>query len=491
MPQLHDSSNRHATSAQPSAYVDGCARIFGLETEYGLSSTGMQHPIDASHLAMTMFRPILLAQRSTNTYTVNGSRLYVDVGAHPEYATAEARTPYDAMLVDAAGEMTIRNMALQAQRELRAHDHSNMKIHVFKNNADSAGHSFGCHENYLVRRNVPLAAIQEQLLPFLITRQIYTGSGKFDGTQWTYTQRAQFVDETVSSATTRSRPMINTRDEPHADPESFRRLHVIIGDSNRSQWATIMKCATTHIVLCAMEWEARTGQSTGLSRLHMANPIEANLAVNERGPAARIALADGTTMSALAMQQVAWECVHTFIEQHRHEVVASLQTDTGWGVERVLDEWQWVLARLANEELDALAHVVDWACKRQCFDQLMAHRSVEPVQIAQLDLDYHDIANGRLYQSLVQRGVMRTYATEQQISEAVCTPPPHTRAVLRGMFVQHAQQSSARTACDWTQLQIIEPVKQRVSILDPFDDQGSDAFYEMIALLDQLTLAQS
>ena len=284
MPQLHDSRSRHSTSTQPSATAGGCDRIFGLETEYGLSVGSADRTLDISQVAMTMFQPVVQRARSTNTYLDNGSRLYLDVGSHPEYATAEARTPFDAMLADAAGESIMRTMALETQARLRTQAGERATIHLFKNNADSAGHSYGCHENYLVRRYVDLRAIQTQLLPFLITRQIYTGAGRFDGDHWTYTQRARFVDETVSSATTRSRPMINTRDEPHADPESFRRLHVIIGDSNRSQWATMVKCATTHLVLGSMEHAARTGVPSGLERLEMADPVQANLEVNEHGP---------------------------------------------------------------------------------------------------------------------------------------------------------------------------------------------------------------
>ena len=147
----------------------------------------------------------------------------------------------------------MRNLALKAQRKLRESYGAHATIHVFKNNVDSAGHAFGCHENYLVRRFVPLETIEHQLLPFLITRQLYTGAGRMTPDGFQITQRADFLDEAVSSATTRSRPMVNTRDEPHADPDSFRRLHVIIGDSNRSQWSTWMKLAVTHLVLCAIE----------------------------------------------------------------------------------------------------------------------------------------------------------------------------------------------------------------------------------------------
>ena len=236
MPQLRDSGN-HSTApldAHTKDEIQSFARIFGIETEYGVSVTGSDRPCDAGQTAMMMFQPIVAEARSTNTYIENGSRLYLDVGSHPEYATAEARDPMDALALDAAGELVMRDLALDAQRRLRSIQGAGSTVHVFKNNVDSAGHSFGCHENYLVRRFVPLKTIEQELLPFLITRQLFTGAGRMGEQGFQITQRADFLDEAVSSATTRSRPMVNTRDEPHADPDSFRRLHVIIGDSNRS-----------------------------------------------------------------------------------------------------------------------------------------------------------------------------------------------------------------------------------------------------------------
>ncbi len=174
MPQLRDSGTRslHATEPVPSAEMErGFCRIFGVETEYGVAVTGAERPVDAGQVAMTMFQPIVSRSRSTNTYLANGSRLYLDVGSHPENATAEARDPREALAQDLAGEHVMRNLALKAQRKLRESYGAHATIHVFKNNVDSAGHAFGCHENYLVRRFVPLETIEHQLLPFLITRQ--------------------------------------------------------------------------------------------------------------------------------------------------------------------------------------------------------------------------------------------------------------------------------------------------------------------------------
>ena len=182
MPQLRDSGNHSSSPLDAGTLreVHSFARIFGIETEYGVSVTGADAPCDASQTAMMMFQPIVASARSTNTYIENGSRLYLDVGSHPEYATSEACDPMDALAVDAAGELVMRDLALDAQQRLRSTHGAHATVHVFKNNVDSAGHSFGCHENYLVRRFVPLEVIEHELLPFLITRQLFTGARQRD-----------------------------------------------------------------------------------------------------------------------------------------------------------------------------------------------------------------------------------------------------------------------------------------------------------------------
>ena len=324
MPQLRDSGNHGSwQEARRSSQFQGFARIFGVETEYGVSVTGSDHPVDAAQVAMMMFQPVVSRARSTNTYLTNGSRLYLDVGSHPEYATAEARDPMDALLQDLAGERGMAGLALGAQARLRARYGDGVNVHVFKNNADSAGHSFGCHENYLVRRYVPLETVEHELLPFLITRQLYTGAGRVTDQGFEITQRADYLDEAVSSATTRSRPMVNTRDEPHSDPDEFRRLHVIIGDSNRSQWATWMKLAVTHLIICVIEEAARLGEDSGFASCALADPGAANRAVSAdlTCVTARLRLADGSEpVSAVQMQRRYQAVVRDFMERH-HDAV--------------------------------------------------------------------------------------------------------------------------------------------------------------------------
>ncbi|WP_137652443.1 proteasome accessory factor PafA2 family protein [Bifidobacterium moukalabense] len=487
MPQLRDSGN-HSTApldGRTRSEVDAFTRIFGIETEYGVSVTGADAPCDSGQTAMMMFQPIVARSRSTNTYIENGSRLYLDVGSHPEYATAEARDPMDALALDMAGELVMHDLAMDAQRRLRASHGKRTMVHVFKNNADSAGHSFGCHENYLVRRFVPLTVIEHELLPFLITRQIFTGAGRVGERGFQVTQRADFLDEAVSSATTRSRPMVNTRDEPHADPDAFRRLHVIIGDSNRSQWATMMKLATTHLVLCVIEQAGREGRESGFARLAFVDPGAANHAVSRdvSGVGATFDMADGGVISggAVAMQERYLVAVERFVEDHP-EVVASLpRTD----VHDVIRQWRTVLETFGSGDADVLADRVDWICKRRLFDALQARTGrLSTSRLEQLDMDYHDVANGTVYASLCRRGGMRTMLGPDAADHALRTPPSDTRAVLRGRFVREAKARGARYSCDWTRLTLMAPQHSEMVLLDPFDFEESERFRRMLGSLD-------
>lgn len=487
MPQLRDSGNHSSSPLDAGTLreVHSFARIFGIETEYGVSVTGADAPCDASQTAMMMFQPIVASARSTNTYIENGSRLYLDVGSHPEYATSEACDPMDALAVDAAGELVMRDLAQDAQQRLRSTHGAHATVHVFKNNVDSAGHSFGCHENYLVRRFVPLEVIEHELLPFLITRQVFTGAGRVTESGFQITQRADFLDEAVSSATTRSRPMVNTRDEPHADPDAFRRLHVIIGDSNRSQWATMMKLATTHLVLCVIEQAGREGHESGFSRFAFTDPGVANRAVSHdlSGVNASFDMADGSTLQggAVAMQERYLQTVEQFVDEHP-EVASSLpRTD----VHDVIRLWRNALETFRSGNVDALSGKVDWVCKHRLFEALRTRSGgkVAQCKLEQLDLDYHDVANGTLYDSLLRRGALCSLIGDRQAQKARTTPPADTRAALRGRFVCAAKAYGAQYSCDWTRLSLQTPQKMDMVLLDPFQCEGNEDFQAMLDAL--------
>jgi proteasome accessory factor A len=232
-------------------------RIFGIETEYGVTCTLRgQRRLSPDEVARYLFRRVVSWGRSSNVFLVNGARLYLDVGSHPEYATPECDSIYDLVVHDKAGERILEQLLSSAEQRLRD-EGIRGTVYLFKNNTDSAGNSYGCHENYLTGRNDDLSAYAEVLIPFLVSRSIYAGAGKVlltqRGATYSMTQRAEHIWEGVSSATTRSRPIINSRDEPHADAERFRRLHVIVGDSNMSEYTTFLKVGATAIILRMLE----------------------------------------------------------------------------------------------------------------------------------------------------------------------------------------------------------------------------------------------
>src|SRR5918911_877192 len=232
-------------------------RIFGLETEYGVTCTYRgQRRLSPDEVARYLFRRVVSWGRSSNVFLRNGARLYLDVGSHPEYATPECDSVTDLVTHDRAGERILEGLLVDAEKRL--HDEGIAgEIYLFKNNTDSAGNSYGCHENYLVSRHGEFGRLADVLIPFLVTRQLICGAGKVlqtpRGAVYCLSQRAEHIWEGVSSATTRSRPIINTRDEPHADAERYRRLHVIVGDSNMNETTTLLKVTMTDLVLRMIE----------------------------------------------------------------------------------------------------------------------------------------------------------------------------------------------------------------------------------------------
>ena len=232
-------------------------RIFGIENEYGVTCTLRgQRRLSPDEVARYLFRKVVSWGRSSNVFLGNGSRLYLDVGSHPEYATPECDSAHDLVVHDKAGERIVEKLLGDAEERL-AEEGIRGDVFLFKNNTDSAGNSYGCHENYLTSRRDDLSDYAEVLIPFLVSRQIYAGAGKVlqtaRGAMYCISQRAEHIWEGVSSATTRSRPIINTRDEPHADAERFRRLHVIVGDSNMSEYTTFLKVGACALMLRMLE----------------------------------------------------------------------------------------------------------------------------------------------------------------------------------------------------------------------------------------------
>src|SRR4051812_45917884 len=286
-------------------------RIMGIETEFGITCTFHgQRRLSPDEVARYLFRRVVSWGRSSNVFLRNGSRLYLDVGSHPEYATAECDDLPTLIAHDKAGGRILQELVVDAETRL-AEEGIGGDIYLFKNNTDSAGNSYGCHENFLIARGGEFARIADGLIPFLVTRQLIAGAGKVlqspRGATYCLSQRADHIWEGVSSATTRSRPIINTRDEPHADAEKYRRLHVIVGDSNMSETTTMLKIGSADLVLRMIE------AGVVMRDLTLENPIRAIREISHDMTGRRVVkLANGRELSGLQIQREYYERAAAF-----------------------------------------------------------------------------------------------------------------------------------------------------------------------------------
>jgi len=336
-------------------------RIFGVETEYGVTCTFRgQRRLSPDEVARYLFRRVVSWGRSSNVFLRNGARLYLDVGSHPEYATPECDNVVDLVAHDKAGERILEGLLIDADRRLREEGIAG-DVYLFKNNTDSAGNSYGCHENYLVPRHAELGRLTDNLTPFLVTRQLICGAGKVlqtpRGAVYCVSQRAEHIWEGVSSATTRSRPIINTRDEPHADAERWRRLHVIVGDSNMSETTMLLKVGTTDLILRMIE------AGTVLRDMTLDNSIRAIREVSHDITGRnRIRLANGREISALDIQYEYLNRAKDFTDAN------GLDAST----KRVLEMWERALGAIETGNLAKMAREIDWVTKYRLIEGYLA-----------------------------------------------------------------------------------------------------------------------
>ncbi|HEY4021323.1 MAG TPA: Pup--protein ligase, partial [Pseudonocardiaceae bacterium] len=397
--------------------------------------------------------------RSSNVFLRNGSRLYLDVGSHPEYATAECDDLAQLVTHDKAGERILEELLVDAERRL-ADEGIGGDIYLFKNNTDSAGNSYGCHENYCVGRAGEFSRIADILLPFLVTRQLICGAGKVlqtpRGAVYCLSQRAEHIWEGVSSATTRSRPIINTRDEPHADAERYRRLHVIVGDSNMSEVTTLLKVGSANLVLEMIE------QGVQFRDFSLDNPIRAIREISHDLTGKRpVRLAGGREASALDIQRE----YHAKAAEH----VARRGSDPV--ADRVIELWGRTLDAVDSQELSKIDREIDWAIKYRLVEQYRAKHGLElsSPRIAQMDLAYHDIRRGRgIFDLLQRRGLVERVTDDAAIDAAKDLPPQTTRAKLRGDFIAAAQQAGRDFTVDWVHLKLNDQAQRTVLCKDPF-----------------------
>src|SRR5580765_641623 len=379
-------------------------RIFGLENEYGVTCTLRgQRRLSPYEVARYLFRRVVPWGRSSNVFLANGARLYLDVGSHPEYATPEGDPIYDLVAHDKAGERILENLLSAAQQRLRE-EGIRGDIFLFKNNTDSAGNSYGCHENYLTSRRDDFGHYAEVLIPFFVSRQIYAGAGKVlqtaRGAMFCISQRAEHIWEGVSSATTRSRPIINTRDEPHADAERFRRLHVIVGDSNMSEYATFLKVGAAACMLRMLE-----DTSVVLRDMTLENPIRAIREISHDMTCKRtVRLGNGREVSAIDIQR---EYLDRALRYSDTKGFPPLE-------QRALEMWEHCISIIENDPLK-LDREVDWVIKYRLLEAFRTRHDLPlgHARVQLLDLQYHDISRERSpFYKLQDRGMVERLCTD-------------------------------------------------------------------------------
>lgn len=398
-----------------------------------------------------------------NLVLTNGARYYVD-HAHPEFSTPEVTNPRDCVLWDKAGEAILATSVERALEVLPA----GARVHVYKNNSDGKGNSYGTHENYLVDRAVPFAKLAASLVPFFVTRQVFCGAGKVgceeagvEGVSYQLGQRADFIEAEVGLETTLKRPIVNTRDEPHADPERFRRLHVICGDANMCDVATFLKVGTTGVVLLLIEDGVLDPEAFTL-----AAPVEA-MKIVSRDPAlgATIPLEDGRRVTALDLQWEYLDAVKGYLKTGR---AAEALEGAEWPDE-VASRWEYVLTALEGDP-SSLARELDWVAKLELLEAYRERHGLgwEDPKLRLIDLQYHDVDLERgLFGRLQSSGRIERLVSDAEIERAMITPPRDTRAFFRGTCL--ARYTSQLVAASWDALifDLDGQTLKRVPMLDP------------------------
>jgi proteasome accessory factor PafA2 len=478
-------------------------RVFGLETEYGITVDGMEsvdvvaesielvrgyteHGVhmkwdydledphrdargfraaellqdtdESAYFEIDRNRPLSFEEIKSDLVLSNGARFYND-HAHPEYSTPECTTLRDLVAQERAGERILAECARRRNLKLP----NGQAVRLYKNNTDFSGHSYGCHDNYLMRRDVTWDRIVAGVLPFLVTRQIFAGAGKMGieaestaGQPGTYqiSQRADFFAVLVSIDTMNRRPLVNTRDEPHADSSQYRRFHVILGDANMSEWATALKVGTTALVLDLIERGAAP-------QLEIAQPIDATKSISrDQTYDWIIELTDGRKISAIDVQRIYLAAAAKAATQERDEEIAWL-----------LREWEAVLNDL-ERDVRLCRDRVDWVAKKGLLEALRDEEQLSWTDpwLQSIDLEYHNIApEAGLYYELLRQGTMRRFVAEAEIKRAVFTPPGDTRAFFRGRSV--ARFNAQIKSIQWDEIVFANGASpQRVQLAEPNDN---------------------
>jgi proteasome accessory factor PafA2 len=463
-------------------------KVIGTETEYGISAVGSPefNPVLSSSLLISTFagalrrirwdyeqesplrdargfEPVQVREPAeedlglANVILPNGARYYVD-HAHPEYSTPECVSARELVVHDKAGERILELSLRELQRVLPP----GQRVAIYKNNSDGKGNSYGTHENYLMDRATPFASIVRDLTPFLVSRQVFTGAGKVGGeAPWEerdrhgfqITQRADFFEAEVGLETTLKRPIINTRDEPHADPDKYRRLHVIVGDANMCEVATYLKLGTTTLVLKMIEDEY-------LPDLSLANPVSALHQVSRDVTCtAGVRLADDRNLTAVQIQWEYLDRAAKYVEQE----------DDSPDNREVLRRWEEVLSGLETDP-DSLHRQLDWVAKRRVLEGYRARDGLawSDPKLRLVDLQYHDVRRDKgLYNRLAETGQVERLVGDQEIERAIMEPPEGTRAFFRGRCISRYPDSIAAASWDSIIFDVGRESLQRIPMREP------------------------
>ncbi|MGD7731341.1 proteasome accessory factor PafA2 family protein [Propionibacteriaceae bacterium G57] len=428
-------------------------RIRGQETEYGLAmqvlrqrevagvTEEMWRPLSPDEAAQQLFRPLVTRSGTTNVFLKNGGRLYLDVGSHPEYATPECDRISDLIVAERAGDRIIDDLADRALAMLQD-EGITARVQVYKNNTDSTGHSYGSHENYQVTRERTLNEWVDSLTPFLVVRQLLCGAGKWVvengvGKLW-LSQRAAHLWDPVSSTTTRARPLVNSRDEPHADPKKYRRLHVMAGDSNLSQPTVLLRYGATELMLRAIE------DGHLFEEFALADPAGAIREVaRHRDGRARIEQVNGRMVTPLD------------VLDKMHQITADYVDDQELAQAHQL--WQTVLEAVADRQHARIERTIDWAIKEHMLVQYAQRHKLsnQSPQLAEIDLAYHDIHRGAdarargLFAHAEVAGHCDHLVELVEVAQAMTHPLSNTRARLRGRLIAAAKAAQRDFTVDW------------------------------------------
>jgi len=456
-------------------------RIYGIETEYGIIfSPEGRKTLPVEKAIRFLFEKLITTEHFLNVFLENGARFYQDTGCHPEYATPECSSPGQLIVYDRAGERILEDLQAYAEEKI-LEERIPGKLSIFKNNTDFVGNSYGCHENYLVDRDADFYYLAEQLIPFLVTRQIYAGAGKVlhtqDGATYCVSQRAQHIYQKISGTTTNDRSIINTRDEPHADREKYRRLHVIVGDSNMSEYTNFVKVGACSIVLQMIEDNYINKDFT------LRNPVKAIKDITfDTTCKRRLRLDNGREYSPIEIQREYCELAQKYIEQY------PVSDDH----KKAVGMWQHVLDCL-DDDPSRLDRQIDWLIKKRMIDSYVESRGLtwDDPKVFMLDLQYHDIRRNRgLFYLLEKAGAVDRLFTDEEIDYAKTEPPPDTRARMRGEFIKLARENSIQYDLDWSNIRLGNLLNVRVICNNPFESD-TEKVAELVRTIQKTNLRKT